>query len=101
MNTTTVKANMIATLTAEEIDRIIEMAWEDRTSFEAIQRQFGLNQQAVIAVMRRELKPRSFQRWRARTQGRSTKHEVLRSEDVNRFRCSRQRAISQNKISKR
>jgi|SRR6476620_2470085 len=84
-----------------ELDRVIEMAWEDRTPFEAIERQFGLNQQAVIAIMRRELEPRSFARWRERTKGRSTKHESLRAEGMTRFKCSRQRTISHNKISKR
>jgi uncharacterized protein (TIGR03643 family) len=83
------------------IDRIIEMAWEDRTSFEAIEIQFGLKQQDVIKLMRREMKPSSFKLWRARTKGRSTKHEALRNDEVGRFKCSRQKTISNNKISKR
>jgi uncharacterized protein (TIGR03643 family) len=83
------------------IDRIIEMAWEDRTSFEAIEIQFGLKQQDVIKLMRREMKPSSFKLWRARTKGRSTKHEALRNNEVGRFKCSRQKTISNNKISKR
>jgi uncharacterized protein (TIGR03643 family) len=83
------------------IDRIIEMAWEDRTTFDAIEMQFALKQQDVIKLMRRELKPGSFQLWRKRTQGRSTKHAALRSSDIDRFKCSRQRTVSQNKISKR
>jgi uncharacterized protein (TIGR03643 family) len=83
------------------IDRIIEMAWEDRTSFEAIEIQFGLKQQDVIKLMRREMKPSSFKLWRARTKGRSTKHEALRNDEVSRFKCSRQKTISNNKISKR
>ena len=58
----------------EELDRIIEMAWEDRTSFEAITVQFGLKEQAVIALMRSELKPASFRAWRRRVSGRRTKH---------------------------
>lgn len=86
---------------AAEIDRIIEMAWEDRTSFEAIEMQFGLKQQDVIALMRREMKPSSFRLWRERTKGRATKHEALRSGEVDRFKCSRQRTITHNKISKR
>jgi len=86
-------------LTSVQIDRIIEMAWEDRTPFEAIAFQFGLAEADVIALMRRELKPGSFRRWRARVQGRATKHAQLRSTDVNRFKCSRQKAISQNKIT--
>lgn len=89
------------TLGEAEIDRIIEMAWEDRTPFEAIERQFGLTEAETIALMRRELKPQSWRNWRSRVQGRKTKHMQLREEDVDRFRCSRQRQISLNKISKR
>lgn len=88
-------------LTEKDIDRIIEMAWEDRTTFEAIEHQFGLKQEDVIKLMRREMKPSSFKMWRQRTKGRSTKHSVLRSDDVDRFKCSRQRSISMNRISKR
>jgi uncharacterized protein (TIGR03643 family) len=84
-----------------EIDRIIEMAWEDRTTFEAIKLQFGLNEQDVINLMRREMKPSSFKMWRARVQGRKTKHQKLREFDKGRFKCSRQRQISNNSISKR
>ncbi len=88
-------------LTEKDIDRIIEMAWEDRTTFEAIETQFGLKQQDVIKLMRKEMKASSFKLWRKRTKGRSTKHAALKSGDVNRFKCSRQKAISLNKISKR
>ncbi len=88
-------------LTEKDIDRIIEMAWEDRTTFEAIEHQFGLKQEDVIKLMRREMKPSSFKMWRQRTKGRSTKHTALRSDDVDRFKCSRQRSISMNRISKR
>ena len=88
-------------LSEEQIDRIIEMAWEDRTPFGAILSQFGLNEQDVIKLMRREMKPSSFKMWRARVKGRSTKHSKNRSDDVERFRCSRQRNISNNKLSKR
>lgn len=84
-----------------ELDRIIEMAWEDRTPFEAIEVQFGLNEAQTIALMRKELKPQSFRRWRARVQGRKTKHSQLRNTEVGRFKCSRQRSISGNRISKR
>ncbi len=84
-----------------DTDRIIEMAWEDRTTFEAIEMQFGLKQQDVIRLMRKEMKAGSFKLWRARTKGRSTKHEALRTDEVNRFKCSRQKTISYNKISKR
>lgn len=84
-----------------QIDRIIEMAWEDRTPFDAILLQFGLKEQQVITLMRRELKPSSFKLWRARVQGRKTKHSKSRFETVDRFKCSRQRNISNNKVSKR
>ncbi|MEL0226295.1 MAG: TIGR03643 family protein [Flavobacteriaceae bacterium] len=88
-------------LNEEKIDRIIEMAWEDRTPFDAITDQFGLKEQDVIELMRKEMKRSSFNLWRARVQGRSTKHRKNRREDVNRFKCSRQRNISNNKVSKR
>ena len=83
------------------IDRVIEMAWEDRTTFEAIQFQFGLKEQEVIDLMRKEMKPRSFKMWRARVQGRKTKHEKLRTFEKGRFKCTRQKSISNNSISKR
>ncbi|WP_299224379.1 TIGR03643 family protein [uncultured Psychroserpens sp.] len=82
------------------IDRVIEMAWEDRTSFEAIEFQFGLKEQEVIELMRREMKPKSFKMWRKRVQGRKTKHEKLRTFSEGRFKCSRQKQITQNSISK-
>lgn len=82
-------------------DRIVEMAWEDRTPFEAIELQFGLSEKHVIELMRREMKAASFRMWRKRTNGRSTKHSSLRGDTVNRFKCTRQKAISNNKISKR
>ncbi len=66
-------------MTEQDINRIIEMAWEDRTPFEAIRVQFGLSEAAVITLMRRQLKPSSFRRWRARVSGRKTKHARLRS----------------------
>ena len=88
-------------LTPEVTDRIIQMAWEDRTPFDAIESQFGLAEKDVIQLMRRELKRSSFERWRKRVHGRATKHLALRDESVSRFRCSRQRNISSNKISKR
>lgn len=89
-------------MTERDLDRIIEMAWEDRTTFDAIQLQFGISEAEVIKLMRRELKPSSFKLWRKRVNsGPSQKHAKTRSEDINRFRCSRQRVISNNKISKR
>ena len=92
---------MLKNLKIEDIDRIIEMAWEDRTPFDAIEAQFGLPEDQVIRLMRRELKRSSFKKWRARVQGRSTKHEKLRSSEVLRFKSKMQRGISGNKISKR
>lgn len=89
------------TLNSIAIDRIIEMAWEDRTTFEAIEYQFGLTEQEVIAVMRKEMKPTSFRMWRKRVQGRKTKHEKLRTFEKGRFKCSRQKSISNNAIAKR
>lgn len=86
---------------AETTDRIIEMAWEDRTPFEAIYSQFGLNEAAVIKLMRTYMKPSSFRMWRKRVGGRSTKHMALRNAGISRFKCSRQRVITGNKISKR
>jgi uncharacterized protein (TIGR03643 family) len=88
-------------LTDVEIDRIIEMGWEDRTPFDAIKVQFGLKEQEVIDIMRRNMKLSSFKMWRKRVQGRKTKHLKKRSEDVGRFKCSRQKGISNNKVSKR
>ncbi|MBI3238745.1 MAG: TIGR03643 family protein [Flavobacteriia bacterium] len=89
-------------MSEEEIDRIIEMAWEDRTPFEAIAHQFSLNEQAVIELMRGQLKRSSFLLWRKRVNsGVSQKHLKKRNPDINRFKCSLQRTISMNKISKR
>ena len=88
-------------LKAEQIDRIIEMAWEDRTPFDAIQMQFGLKEDEVIRMMRREIKYSSFKMWRTRVQGRKTKHLKQRVMEVGRFKCSRQKEISNNKVSKR
>ncbi len=88
-------------LEAKDIDRIIEMAWEDRTPFEAITYQFGLKEQDVIELMRREMKPSSFRMWRERVQGRATKHSKKRTFYKGRFKCSRQRTITNNSISKR
>jgi uncharacterized protein (TIGR03643 family) len=89
------------TLNPVEIDRIIEMAWEDRTTFDAIKFQFGLSEQQVISLMRNQIAPKSFRIWRGRVQGRKTKHEKLRNFELGRFKCSRQKSISNNKISKR
>ncbi|MCF0052517.1 TIGR03643 family protein [Dyadobacter chenwenxiniae] len=88
-------------LTPQDIDRIIEMAWEDRTPFEAILAQFGLREQEVIALMRKGMKPSSFKMWRKRVQGRATKHQQLPANTDHRFKSSMQRQTSNNKISKR
>ena len=88
-------------LELKDIDRIIEMAWEDRTPFEAITIQFGLKEQEVIELMRKEMKPSMCRMWRERVQGRVTKHGKKRTFDKGRFKCSRQRTITNNSISKR
>ena len=84
-----------------DIDRIIEMAWEDRTTFDSIKFQFGLGEQDVISLMRKEMKLKSFKLWRKRVHGRKTKHSKLREFESGRFKCTRQRQISNNSISKR
>lgn len=73
------------------MDRIIEMAWEDRTPFSAIFFQFGLKEQEVIQIMRRHMKASSFRMWRKRVQGRNTKHIAKRPEGVIRFKCRQQK----------
>lgn len=89
-------------LTERQVDRIIEMAWEDRTPFEAIEFQFDFSEKEVIKIMRGNLKERSFKLWRKRVnRGISKKHLKKRSSEITRFKCSRQKAISGNKISKR
>ncbi len=86
----------------KDIDRIIEMAWEDRTPFEAIKIQFDLTEANVITLMRKELKRSSFNLWRKRVNsGVSQKHAQKRNPDIARFKCSLQKTISMNKISKR
>ena len=88
--------------TEMETDRIIEMAWEDRTPFEAIEFQFGISEKSVIKLMRNTLRRRSFNLWRARVNsGTSQKHVKKRNPEIKRFKCSRQKSISNNKISKR
>lgn len=89
------------TLSPQDLDRIIEMAWEDRTPFDAIYLQFGLPEKEVITLMRQHMKPSSFRMWRKRVQGRKTKHRALASLEKGRFKCSRQRLISGNRVSKR
>ena len=91
-----------STFTAKEIDRIIEMAWEDKTPFEAIAFQFGIAEKNVIVLMRKELKRSSFNLWRKRvSEGISKKHLYKRSENISKFKSTLQRQITLNKISKR
>lgn len=86
----------------EETDRIIEMAWEDRTPFDIIKIQFGLSQGDVEKLMRKELKHASFKRWRKRvSSGVGVKHLLKAAENMLRFKSSRQKSISNNKISKK
>jgi uncharacterized protein (TIGR03643 family) len=75
-------------LSAAEISRVIEMAWEDRTPFEAIDSQFGLGEPEVIKIMRRHISAGAFKRWRARVTGRKTKHAELRQPGVSRHQSS-------------
>ena len=89
-------------LNSVQTDRVIEMAWEDRTPFEAILFQFNLNEKDVIKLMRSNLKESSFKRWRKRVNsGVSQKHLKKRNPEINRFKCSRQKSITGNNISKR
>ena len=73
-----------------DLDRIIEMAWEDRTPFEAILKEYGLNESQVIRFMRKHLKSSSFKLWRARVSGRSSKHLKLRNPEISRGYCPTQ-----------
>ena len=88
-------------LDEKDIDRIIEMAWEDRTPFDAIKFQFGLSEADVKALMKKELKFSSYKLWRERVENCKTKHLAKRVDTIDRFKCNRQRSISNNKISKR
>ncbi len=94
------KKQKIRTLDTRDIDRVISMAWEDRTPFEAIKNQFNLDESSVIRIMRLELKSSSFKRWRKRVNGRKTKHLSLLKSKIVRFKSKSQRDISNNKISK-
>ena len=75
----------IKNLSQADKHRIIEMAWEDRTPFDAIEFQFGLDEEETIELMRRQMKPSSFKMWRKRMNGRQTKHRKLRKNDIERF----------------
>ena len=89
------------TLSEVEIDRIIEMAWEDRTTFDAIKIQFGLSEAEVKKLMKKELKFSSYILWRERVENCKTKHAKTRNPEIDRFKCNLQRTITHNKISKR
>lgn len=91
----------IKELQDSDINRIIEMAWEDRTPFDAIKIQFGLNENGVKSLMKNQLKFSSYKRWRTRVELCKTKHAKTRMNTINRFKCSLQRTITSNKISKR
>ena len=82
---------VLTALTEGDISRVVEMAWEDRTAFEAIEAQFGLNESAVIDLMRLRMKPSSFRMWRKRMAGRATKHVALRGAAYLRHRASHTR----------
>ena len=90
-----------SSLSEIDIDRIIEMAWEDRTPFDAIKFQFNLSEAEVKALMKKELKFSSYKLWRERVENCKTKHSAKRVAGIDRFKCNLQRAISNNKISKR
>ena len=96
-----VKFKYTFVMNQSDISRIIEMAWEDRTPFDAIEHQFGLNEQSVKDLMRTNLKASSYKLWRKRVQGRSTKHSKMSSPEKLRFKSKSQRQITSNKISKR
>jgi uncharacterized protein (TIGR03643 family) len=88
-------------LDVRAIDRIVEMAWEDRTPFDAIEFQFGLSEKEVIQLMKDQMHLRNWKKWRARVQGRATKHRKLRENRVGTFKSNSQRQITGNRISKR
>lgn len=85
----------------QDVDRIVGMAWEDRTPFEAIEIQFGLNEGEVIKLMKHEMRLNNWKKWRARVQGRKTKHANKRLAGMDRFRSKAQKSITQHRISKK
>ena len=89
------------TLLDTDLDRIIEMAWEDRTPFDAITHQFGLKEDEVKALMKKTLKFSSYKRWRKRVESCSTKHLKTRSDEIGRFKSKAQKRITGNRISKK
>jgi uncharacterized protein (TIGR03643 family) len=101
LNIVVKSVKMKSNLEVVDIDRIIEMAWEDRTPFDAIFYQFGLAEADVKALMKKELKFSSYKLWRERVENCATKHAKKRVEGMDRFKCNLQRTITNNKISKR
>jgi len=95
------KQKKIVTFTPQDLNRIIEMAWEDRTSFDAIFIQFGLKESEVKDLMKKNISLSSYKRWRIRVKKCHTKHAKKRVQGIDRFKCNLQRNISLNKISKR
>jgi uncharacterized protein (TIGR03643 family) len=85
-----VPKSLAKSLLDSEVSRLIEMAWEDRTPFDAIEKSFGLSESQVIELMRSQLKRSSFELWRKRVTGRVTKHSALRSKEVQRAYCPTQ-----------
>jgi uncharacterized protein (TIGR03643 family) len=92
--------NNNTSITEADIDRIIEMAWEDRTPFDAIKNQFGLSEAEVIKLMKSQMHLNNWKKWRARVSGRKTKHSKMLETDVLRFKSKAQKIISGNRISK-
>ena len=88
-------------LSENDINRIIEMSWEDRTPFDAIFMQFNLREDQVKELIKKKLKFSSYKLWRERVENCKTKHQKIRNQEINRFKCQLQRPISNNKISKR
>jgi uncharacterized protein (TIGR03643 family) len=84
-------SDRVAALSREDLDRIIQMAWEDRTAFDTITAQFGVSEAQVIQLMRKSMKRSSFELWRQRVTGRKTKHLALRQDGVIRFKSSDQK----------
>lgn len=80
-----------------DIDRIIQMCWEDRTPFDAIKTQFEISEKEIISIMRNYLKEKSFLNWRKRVDNRKTKHNALSASDKKRFKSKSQRQISFNR----
>ena len=80
-----------------DIDRIIQMCWEDRTPFDAIKTQFEISEKEIISIMRNNLMEKSFLNWRKRVDSRKTKHNALSASDKKRFKSKSQRQISFNR----